>query len=168
MFYLVYSVKQCLARNRLTGYAVLCGAAPELFQQKKLTVMHDFLRSADSGSFTEKNIVLFPHGVHELLLESVLNGLFDAAAEENDGEVLLYFCAKTNADLQAELSDSCVAGVQAVRLGADEIRKDVIAWYADLAKKLEIGFRVVYENDAELVSEKRLGYVQDDRTERIC
>lgn len=143
---------------------MLCGSAPEDFRQKKLVVMHDFLVSESGGLVPEHNIIIFPNGVNELLLESVLNGVFDEAAEEYDGEVFLYFCTNTQADLYAELSDSAVAGVKVVRLGKNEIRKDVIAYYAGLAERLGVRFRVVYEVDGELVSEEQLGYewVQSD------
>ena len=139
-------------------YAILCGSAPEGFQQKKLVAMHDYLTSEAGGSVSERNIIIFPNGVPELLLESVLNGVFDSAAEEDSSEVLLYFCAMTEADLNAELSDSYVSGVEVVRLGNDEIRKDVIAYYAALAEKMGIGFQVRYESDCELVREEVLGY----------
>ena len=142
----------------MTKYAVLCGFAPKGCRQKKLVDIHDFLTSTAGGAVPERNIVIFPNGVHELLLESALNGIFDAAAEEDESEVLLYLCAATEADLHAELSDSACAGVEVVRLGSDEVRKDVIAYYAELAEKLEIGFRMVYAADSELVSESALGY----------
>ena len=124
--------------------------------------MHAFLTSEAGGFVPEKNIIVFPNEVNELFLEGVLNGVFDSAAEDDDGEVLLYFCAETEADLQTELSDCAVSGVEVVRLGKDEIRKDVIAYYAELAERIGVRFRVVYEADGELVSEEKLGY------ERVC
>ena len=142
----------------MTKYAVLCGFAPEGCRQKKLVDMYDFLTSEAGGAVPERNIVIFPNGMHELLLESALNGIFDAAAEEDESEVVLYLCAATEADLHAKLSDCAGVGVEVVRLGSDEVRKDVIAYYAELAEKLEIGFRVVYAADSELVSDEELGY----------
>lgn len=145
--------------NEVLKYALLCGSAPEDFRQKKLVEMHDYLTSEAGGSVSERNIIIFPNGVPELLLESVLNGVFDSAAEEDSSEVLLYFCAMTEADLNAELSDSYVSGVEVVRLGEGEIRKDVIAYYAEkLAGMLEVNCRVMYETDGELVSEESFGY----------
>ena len=138
-------------------YAILCGSAPENFRQKKLVDTHHFLSSEKGGAFLEQNIIVFPNGVHELMLESVLNSAFDEAAEDG-GEVLLYLCARTEADLHAELSGSCVAGVEVVRLDKDEIRKDVIAFYEGLGERMEIGFRVVYDVCDELVSEDALGW----------
>ena len=120
--------------------------------------MHDFLTSKEGGFLSERNIVIFPSSVHELMLECALNNALDEAAEEEDGEVLLYFCTQTDADLHAELSDSSIEGVEVVRLGKDEIRKDVIAYYEGLSERLGVKFRVAYEADDELVSEESLGY----------
>ena len=61
------------------------------------------------------------------------------------GQVLLYLCARTQADLRAELSDCAVPGVEVVLLGEDEVRKEVIAYYADLAEKMGVDFRVEYD-----------------------
>ena len=106
----------------------------------------------------KKNIIVFPNGVDELLLESVLNGVFDAA-EEDGGKVLLYFCARTESDLSAELSDSVCAGIEVIRLGDNEIRKEVIVYYTEtLADMLEVKCSVTYEADDEFVSEETLGY----------
>ena len=139
-------------------YAVLCGSAPDGYRQTKVEKMYDFLTSESDWRVPEKNIVMFPNGIDELFFESVLNGVFDEAAED-DGEVLLYFCAKAESDLHAELSDCEIAGVEVVRLGEDEIRKDVIAYYAEkLADMLGVKCRVMYEADGELVSEEMLGY----------
>ena len=55
-------------------YAVLSGSAPENFRQKKLVEMHDFLTSAEGGTWKESEIFEIPNGIHELLFESVLNG----------------------------------------------------------------------------------------------
>ncbi|MBQ7158681.1 MAG: hypothetical protein IJS09_04540 [Treponema sp.] len=143
----------------MVHYAILCGSAPEGFRQKKLIALHDFLTSKEGGLLPERNIIIFPSGVHELMLECTLNNALDEAAEEDDGEVLLYFCTQTDADLHAELSDSSIEGVEVVRLGKDEIRKDVIAYYAEkLAGMLEVNCRVMYEADGELVSEESFGY----------
>ena len=148
--------------RRQTCFAILCGSAPEGYRQKKLADRYDFLTSSAGGAVPGKHISIFPCGVNELVLEGVLNGVFAAAAEADGetgaGEVLLYFCALTERDVRAELSDSAIPGVEVVRLGSDEVRKDVIAYYAELAEKLEIGFRVVYAADSELVSESALGY----------
>ena len=144
-------------------YAVLCGSAPEGYRQKKLVDMYDFLTSEAGGAVPEKHISMFPCGVTELVLEAVLNGVFAAVAEADGktgvGEVLLYFCALTERDVHAELSDSACKGVEVMRLGEDEVRKDVIAYYAEtLAGLLGVKCRGVYEADGELVSEESLGY----------
>ena len=63
----------------------------------------------------------------------------------------------------------CLRGVEVVRLGEDEIRKDVIAYYAEkLAGLLDVKCRVVYESDGELVSEEILGWEKLDRESVKC
>lgn len=139
-------------------YAILCGSAPNDYRQKKLEEKYDFLETKEG--FEPGSIVSFPNGVSELFLESVLNESFDKAADEDSdsGKVVLYLFAKAEADLNSVLSDSCVEGVKVVRLGDNEIRKDVLAYYADLAEKQEIDFQVVYDFDGEFISEEELGF----------
>ena len=163
-------------------YAILCGSAPKDYRQKKLLDKYDSLiGTAAKDDFAEKveavcgekegfvqeeKIVLFPNGLSELLLETVLNNIIeevsagdgiDEATEDVD-EVLLYFCTQKEADLNTELSDSACPGVEVVRLGEDEVRKEVIAYYTELAAQLGVRLRVVYETDGELVSEEELGW----------
>lgn len=126
----------------LNRYALLCGSAPDDFRQKKLVAKYDFL--VDENGYEPSGIVMFPNGVHELLLESVLNGTLDAAPDE----LLLYFCTMRPSAPDAEV----------VRLGTEEIRRDVLAYYAGLAEELGVRLRVEYEADVELVSEEALGY----------
>ena len=139
-------------------YAILCGSAPNDYRQKKLEEKYDFLETKEG--FEPGSIVSFPNGVTELFLESVLNESFDKAEddESDSGKVVLYIFAKSEEDLNSVLSDSCVEGVKVVRLGDNEIRKDVLAYYADLAEKQEIDFQVVYDFDGEFISEEELGF----------
>lgn len=139
-------------------YAILCGSAPSDYRQKKLEEKYDFLETKEG--FEPGSIVSFPNGVTELFLESVLNESFDKAADEDSdsGKVVLYLFAKAEADLNSVLSDSCVEGVEVVRLGDNEIRKEVLAYYADLAEKQDIDFQVVYDFDSEFISETELGF----------
>ena len=150
-------------------YAVLCGSAPDGYRQLKVEKMYDFLTSESDWRVPEKNIVMFPNGIDELFLESVLNGVFDEATEDDDGEVLLYFCAKTESDLHAELSDSACAGVEVVRLGENEIRKDVIAYYAEkLAGMLGVNCRVEYEADSASISTESIGWEKMNKEVAKC
>ena len=126
----------------MTKCAILCGSAPENFRQKRLAAKYDSL--VDESGYEPGGIVMFPNGVHELLLESALNG----ALEEASDEVLLYLCTESPPAQNAEV----------VRLGTEEIRRDVIAYYAGLAEELGVRLRVEYEADMELVSEEALGY----------
>ena len=131
--------------------AFLCGAAKEGFQQKKFSQMHERLLSED---YLEREITLFPNGVDELMLECALNGAFDSEADE----IFLYFCARTEADLDSELADSYTSEVQAVRLGNDEVRKDVIEYYQGLCNRCDIDMQVVYDWDGDFVSQESLGW----------
>ena len=93
--------------------------------------------------------------------DALLAGEADApnADDCTAGEVLLYLCARSCADLRAELSDCAVPGIEVVRLGDDEVRKEVIAYYADLAEKMGVCFRVEYDWDGEFVrEEEELGW----------
>ena len=105
---------------------------------------------------SERNIIVFPNGVDELFLENTLGNIF---SEEPD-EVLLYFFARCEADLDA-LSEYETAGcghMPVVKLCGEEIRREVIEYYEGLAEKMEVNFRVMYEADGELVSEESLGW----------
>ncbi len=144
-------------------FALLCGSAPENFRQKKLIAIHDFLVSEAGGLWKEDEITIFPNGIHELFLESALNNALEASVADEDtvdkaGQVLLYLCTRNEADVSAELSDCAVPGVEVVRLGEDEVRKDVIAYYADLAEKMGVDFRVEYDWDGDFVGEEALGW----------
>lgn len=146
----------------LVRYALLCGSAPEDFRQKKLEDFHDSLWQ--TGEYQPGNIVAFPNGVQELFLELALNEAVDKLCAESDeesdviGKILLYFCARTKSDLDAELSNSYTSEVQAVRLGNDEVRKDVIEYYQGLCKRCDIDMQVVYDWDGDFVSQESLGW----------
>ena len=142
----------------MTKCAILCGTAPEDYRQKKLVEMQDFLESAEGGSYEPGSIIVFPNGVKELFLEGTLNSAFDNVSEEEEqGEVLLYICTKITADKNAMMKDVEVE-CEVVRLGEDEIRKDVLAYYKDLSEKLDVKFNVTYDVCDEYVSEEELGY----------
>lgn len=125
----------------ITRYALLCGSAPESFMQKKLADMHDFLVSADGGSWREQEILEFPNGLPELMLECALNRVIESGTEE----ILLYICT------ESPVAD----GEKSVWLGGEEIRRDMIARYAG---EQGARFQVVYDACRELVSEESLGY----------
>lgn len=137
----------------MNHFAILCGSAPEGFRQKKLDDICDFLKDRK-----EENVICFPNGVSEILLEKLLGEAFDKACINDECQVLLYLCAQTEADLNANLSGSGLSNVKVVRLGKDEIRKEVIAYYAGLAEKLDVAFKVDFSVDGDFVSEKSLGY----------
>ncbi len=146
----------------MVHYAILCGSAPENFRQKKLEDFHDSLEQ--TGEYQPENIVVFPNGVNELCLEMVLNETFDKICDGDTGEediiggLLLYVCTRTKADFDAELANSYTQGVQVVRLGNDELRKDVIEYYQGLCKKCDIDMQVVYDWDGDFVSQESLGW----------
>ena len=110
-------------------YALLCGSAPKGFRQEAFVKKYDLLTRGKNACVPE-HVIEFPYGVNELFLEGVLNSVFEEVAD-NDGEVLLYFCTRIEEDLHAQLSGSCVANAGVFRLGEDEIRKDVVAYYEE-------------------------------------
>ncbi len=139
----------------MNRFAVLCGASPDGFRQKKLVEIYDSLVSG-KNAVPSRNIIIFPNGVQEVFLEGTLSRIFD---EEPD-EILVYFFALNEADLNA-LSDYEATGfgrIPLIRLGAEEIRKEVIAHYEGLAKTVGITLRVAYSADNDFVSEEELGY----------
>ena len=139
----------------MTWFAILCGCAPEGYRQKKLVGMHNFLVSEEDGSVPEKNIVVFPSGVNELMLEFALNNILEGNTDDEVCGILLYICAVAMSDLESKLS---YVDCDVVRLGRDEIRKDVIEHYAKLFAENEIDFQVMYDCDREMVSEDVLGW----------
>ena len=139
----------------MAKYNILCGAAPKGFQQKRLVEKYNFRTNKQEPDRT----IVFPNGVSELFLEGVLNNVLDDATEKDEAcEVLLYFCALKENDLCAELSGSCIPGIEIVKLGTEEIRKDVIEYYENLAEKMDVILQVEFEADSEYVCEKELGY----------
>ena len=152
----------------MNGFALLCGSAPKGFRQRKIEDMYDFLTGGAGGRYEPENIIVFPNGTNELFLENLLNASFDKASEEDEGNVLLYLCTREETDLSAELSDCAVPGVEAVRLGEDEVRKEVIAYYAGLAEKMGLGFRVEYGVDGDFLPEEELGYEKVSGGKNLC
>ncbi len=125
----------------MVRYAFLVGAAKKDYSQKELEQMHEKLLA---DGWAENEITIFPNGVNELLLEYALNNCI----EQSGTKIFLYICALS----QDCIKDDCIA------LGNDEIRKSVIAYYADLAEKMGVGFRVEYDWDGEFVKEEDIEY----------
>ena len=69
-------------------YALLCGFAPDGFSQSKINQMHDFLVSAEGGSWAEREIMILPNGADGKLLSYVLGRLKADGVEE----IMLYVC----------------------------------------------------------------------------
>ncbi len=126
----------------MTRSAFLCGFAPDGFRQKNLISKHDVLKM--QCGFSEKEIFVFPNGIQEFFLETILNRSFDSEVDE----VILYFCTQTKAELSAKI----------IKLGENEIRKDVISYYSNLAKKIEMPFSVEYDFSSDFVSDEECGY----------
>lgn len=143
------------------NYAILCGSAPKGFIQKKINAMYDYLTKKTGNNYRPENIVMFPNGINELFLEGVIDEAFNNATG-----VFLYLCVQKKSDLNAELSDSAIPGIEVVKLGKEEIRKDVICYYQDdFAKKIDIQMHVEYAVDGELINEKDLGFEYVPREE---
>ena len=129
----------------MTKYAILLGAAKTGFQQKKLTQFHDSLLS--DGGFSEREIVVFPNGISEILLEYALNNAIEQnnCVERHIKRILLYICTIS------PVSDSD----ESIWLNGEEIRKSVIEHYASIFGD---GFQVIYDSDRKEISELELGY----------
>ena len=128
----------------MNKYAVIIVEAPEDYRMKKTEEMYDFLRSDKGGSLPSGNIIGFPQGVSELMLEAVLDRMFN----EETKSILLYFCTKTPVSNNSPT----------LFIGGEEIRFDVIQHYQNLAKKMEIDLQVIYDVCSEFISEDELGY----------
>ena len=152
----------------MTCYAILCGSAPEGFRQRKIEYMYDFLISEAGRSQETESPLVLPNGVNELFLEGLLNEVFDKASEEDGGRVILYLCAQTESDLHSQLTDSAIPDVEVVRLAENEIRKEVLEYYADLAEKMGIDFLVEYAVDGEFVVEEEFGWQKVSGDRSLC
>ena len=131
----------------MTRYAILCGSAPDDFRQKKLNDLFDSLIEK-----ADWHVTCLANGTDELMLEYALNNILDGNAGEEASGVMLYFCTETPVTTAEESLWLC----------GKEIRKDVVEYYSQLAKKCEIDFQVIYDCDRELISEEELGY------EKVC
>lgn len=124
-------------------YALLCGCAPENYRQKKLNDLFDSLIEKDGW-----HVTCFANGTNELMLEYVLNNILDGKTGDEAKGILLYFCTeKPLADTEENI---CLCG--------NEIRKDIVVYYQQLAKKCDLDLQVVYDNDCEMMSEEELGW----------
>ena len=119
--------------------------------------MQEVLISEEGGSLPERNVCVFPNGVNEILLEYGLNNTFNEISRKEAREILLYICTET---MISEHDES-------LWLGGEEVRREVIAYYAELAKKCGISFQVVFDWDSEFVSEESLGWEKISEVEEI-
>ncbi|MBQ3825388.1 MAG: hypothetical protein II811_04565, partial [Spirochaetaceae bacterium] len=125
----------------LTRCAFLLGAAKKGYRQKKLSRMYETLVA---DGWAEREIVEFPNGVSELLLEYALNHCMEQngvehnnCVEHKNAKIFLFFCVLS----QDCIKDDCIV------LGTDEIRKSVIAHYVAVAEKVGAEMQVVYDWD---------------------
>lgn len=161
-------------------FAILCGSAPVGFVQRKLFEQLDFL----TGSGKEKlpsfwNVVDFPNGVHELVLESTLNNAFDECEADDacDLDVLddsAYaadgvcnadvsggqgnFSGNVNILLYICTSEPLPSQAESFFLCGNEIRIDVIEWYEAKARRFGLGLKVVFDVDTDYVAQEELGW----------
>lgn len=119
----------------MTRSAILYGCAPDGFTQKKINEMHDFLTSEAGGSWTEKDITIFPNGVTEAMLSFVLERLKADKTER----IFLYVCTLS------PVADSD----KSVWLGGEEVRKSVIEDFCAGGC-----VQVIYDCCGEVVSEE--------------
>ena len=128
----------------MSKYAIICGDAPDGFGMKKVEEMYTFLESKEGGSLSLSNIIGFPNGTSEFLLEATI----DRCITDETKSILLYFCTKE------PVSDSA----KTFFLNGEEIRKDIIAHYQNLSKEAGFDLQIVFDVDRDIVSEDDLGY----------
>ena len=121
----------------MTRHAFLCGCAPDGFTQKKINEMHDFLTGEAGGSWTEKEITIFPNGVTEAMLSFVLERLRADKTEQ----ILLCICTLSPVADEDE----------SVWLGGEEVRKTVVE-----AACADGRGQVVYDSCREFVSDEEM------------
>ena len=105
-------------------HAILCGSAPNGFTQKKINEMHDFLTGGDSGSWAEKEIMIFPNGVDEAMLSFVLERL-----KADKTEQILLYIGTLSPVAESEKS---------VWLGGEEVRKSVASAGSAAANSIQV------------------------------
>lgn len=125
-------------------FAFLCGSAPENFSQKKLAEMHDFLISDTGGAWCEKEIVEFPNGINEFLLECALN---NAIEQEHSNRVFLYICTERPVE-EKDLT---------FWLGNEQIQKDIISHFESISNS-DFDFQVIYDVCSDFISDEVRGY----------
>ncbi len=116
----------------MTRSAIICGSAPDGFTQKKINEMHDFLTSNAGGSWTEKDIVIFPNGVTEAMLTFVLERL----KADKTAKIFLYVCTLS------PVADKD----KSVWLGGEEVQKSVFETFC--ADGVD---QVIYDSDRYFV-----------------
>lgn len=124
--------------------AVLIGDAPKDFRQTKIEDMMDFLETKEGGEVKAGDSIVFPNGVSELMLETILNGIMDSKPDH----LFIYFCTR----------EPVRSGEEVIWCGGEEIRKDVIAYYQNLAEKDDINLQIIYDVQHDYVSDEELGY----------
>ena len=110
-------------------------------------------------SLSEKdgwNVTCMANGSDEFMLDFALNNVLDGNTGDEVSGLFLYFCTKT------PVADS----EKTFWLGENEIRKDVIDYYARLFSESGIDFQVIYDSDHEIVSEEEMGYEELSEDER--
>lgn len=153
MFYIAYAY---FGDEFLVKFAILLGSAPEDFRQKKIEDMFDFL---DSKRNAGDSIVAFANGISEMMLEMVIgnsvrqltNAVVSSASTTTNNKmnsIILYVCTLQPVE----------DGEKSFLLGGEEIGRDVISHYQEVAAECGIDMQVVFDFDGELVSEEKLGW----------
>lgn len=116
-------------------HAILCGSATDGFTQKKITEMHDFLTRGAGGSWSEKEITIFPNGVSEVMLSF----LHERLKADKTERIFLYICTMSSVRNEDK----------SIWLGGEEVQKSVIEAFC-----VDGGTQVIYECGREVVSEE--------------
>ncbi len=124
-------------------HAILCGSAPDGFTQKKINEMHDFLTGEAGGSWAEKDIVIFPNGVSEVMLSFVLERLRADKTEQ----ILLYICT----------SSPIAESDKSIWLNGEEICKSAVEKFCGFCRSSSINVQVIYDTCRD--------FIPDDETD---
>lgn len=124
--------------------AVLIGAAPEGFRQRKMEDMMDFLQTEQGGSYKASEYL----GFSGVVTENMLDDVFRYTLEQLPKRILIYFCTR----------DPVRDYEKVIWCGGKEIPKEMIAKFQNQAKDNNIDLQIIYDVCRDLATEEELGY----------
>lgn len=128
----------------MSKYAFIIGEAPDDYRMKKTEDMYNFFQTKEGGSFPKKNIITFPNGINEFMLQTVINNCLKEGTEE----VLLYICKKL------PIPNS----TKTFFIGKEEIRFETLTYFENLAKSQSITFTYLFDSCTDIRPEEEFGF----------